>query len=74
MAAADERIREIEPDDGTKMLCRLLVRRLQPRARRGELELRFELEAEGDVGVKELILKERFSANELAQFDRQEAS
>lgn len=56
------------------MLCRLLIRRLQPRARRGELELLFSIDdqAEESITVKELILKERFAANELAQFDREE--
>lgn len=69
-----EHVTTVEPDEGTKMLCRVLVRRLRPRARRGEIELRFNLDDSGDVAVKELILKERFAASELAQFDSQEAS
>lgn len=70
----DERITTVEPDEGTKLLCRVLIRRLRPRARRGEIELRFKLEdAEPEpVVVQELILKERFAANELAQFDGDE--
>lgn len=68
MPGAGDKITRVEPDAGTKMLCRLLVRRLRPRARRGELELRYELR-DDDVTVRELILKERFSGNELEQFD-----
>lgn len=69
-----ERVTTVAPDEGTKLLCRVLIRRLQPRARRGEIELRFKLEEEASepVVVQELILKERFAANELAQFDREE--
>jgi hypothetical protein len=66
---ANEKVTRVEPDAGTKMLCGLLVRRLQPRAKRGELELRFSIEESGEVSVKELILKERFASSELAQFD-----
>jgi hypothetical protein len=69
VAGPAEKVTSVEPDEGTKLLCCVLVRRLGPRASRGELELRFRL-VDGDVQLQELLLKERFSANELAQFDR----